>query len=124
MIEEKENEIYISELAKIEFFCALYRRLRNREITKENLELAIDGFEIQIKDFNIEHLGRTVIVEAEKLIKTFGNKHGLRTLDSLHLATFNLISDVDWYFVSTDKTLNNVVIEKGFKVINPLAPAI
>ncbi len=119
LIESEENTIYISEVAKIEFYCALYRRFRNNEINKENLERAIKGFEIQIKDFNIEPLGSTVISEAENLIKRFGCDHGLRTLDAVHLATFNLISDVDWYFVSTDNTLYDVVIAAGLKAMNP-----
>jgi len=120
LIEREENIIYISEVAKIEFYCALYRRFRNNEINEDNLGKAIKGFEIQIKDFNIEPLGSTVIREAENLIKRFGGDHGLRALDSLHLATFYLISEEDWSFVSTDNILFDVVIAAGLKAINRL----
>jgi len=65
-------------------------------------------------------LGSTVSTEAENLIKRFGCDFGLRTLDALHLATFYLISDVDWCFVSTDKTLCDVVITAGLTAMNPL----
>ncbi|MBC8181583.1 type II toxin-antitoxin system VapC family toxin [candidate division KSB1 bacterium] len=120
LIENKENKIYISELAKIEFYCALYRRLRNNEISKKDLEKAVNGFEIQIQDFNIDPLGHAVINEAEKLIKRFGCDYGLRTLDALQLATFYLISEEDWNFVTTDITLYKVVIATGLRAINPL----
>ena len=120
LVENSENEIFISELAKIEFYCALYRRFRNKEIEKENLERALEGFEAQINDFQVERLGRAVIREAEKLIKSSAPYHGLRTLDALQLATYSLISEKDWYFVSTDKPLNDIATEKGFNVINPL----
>ena len=120
LIESEENLIYISELAKIEFYCALYRRVRNNEIKKESLDQAIKGFEIQIKDFKIEPLGSIVINEAEKLIKKYGNKYKLRTLDALHFATFSLISDIDWQFVTTDNNLYDVVLSARYKALNPL----
>ena len=120
LIESEDNIIYISEIAKIEFYCALYRRLRNKEITKKNLEQAIKGFEIQIKDFNVEPLGSIVVNEAEELIKKYGNKFKLRTLDALHFASYRLISDIDWHFVTTDNNLYDVVLSANFKALNPL----
>ena len=120
LINNTENEIYVSELVKIEFFCALYRRFRNNEISEEKLEQAVDSFEEQLNNFDVEPLGHTIINEAEHLLKRFGKTCGLRTLDALHLATFSLTSNADWHFVSTDKTLCDVVIANGFKVINPI----
>jgi len=120
LIASKDNIIYISELAKIEFYCALFRRLRNKKITKKNLEQAIKGFEIQIKDFNVEPLGSIVANEADELIKKYGNKYKLRTLDALHFATFNLISDIDWHFVTTDDNLYDVVLSAALNALNPL----
>ena len=61
-----------------------------------------------------------MIHEAEKLLKKYGIHHGLRTLDALHLATFNLISEDEWIFVSADKQLNEVVKDMGYEIINPL----
>ena len=122
LIEDRENEIYISELAKIEFYCALYRRFRNGDVAEGDLHQALDGFEIQINTFHVERLGRAVMNEAGKLLKKFGTRHGLRTLDAMHLATFNLISEDKWYFVSADKQLNDVAIDMGYEIINPLKP--
>ena len=46
LLENSENDIYISELAKIEFYCVLYRRFRNGDLLKKDLHDALDGFEI------------------------------------------------------------------------------
>ncbi|MBN2355866.1 type II toxin-antitoxin system VapC family toxin [candidate division KSB1 bacterium] len=119
LIENTNNMIFISELAKIEFCSALFRRCRNGEITKQNLQRAIAGFEDQIAVFYVERLGSAVIIQAEKLVKQYGLDNGLRTLDALHLATFHLISGSDWYFVSTDKHLNASAVKMGFAVIHP-----
>ena len=49
--------------------------------------------------------------DTSALIKFFHTEEG---------TDFNLISDVDWYFVSTDNTLYDVVIAAGLKAMNPL----
>jgi len=45
---------------------------------------------------------------------------GLRTIDSLHLAAFALISESDWIFVCCDNLLSQVAEHAGFHVFNPL----
>lgn len=120
LILSKENQIWISELARIEFLSAVYRRFRNKEIDEEKLNSAIAGFEDQIDVFNIEPLGNAVAKEAELLIRQYGKTHGLRTLDAIQLGTFSLISENGWSFVASDENLCNVAILIGYKAINPL----
>ena len=120
LLENKNNKIYVSELVKIEFLSALYRRFRNNEIKEKKLEQAITGFDKQLNNFYIEPLSHTVVNEAEFLIRRYGEIQGLRTLDSLQLATFNLISNPDWSFVSTDEKLCSLAREIGYNIINPL----
>ena len=92
LLNSTSNEIWISELVLIEFYSALFRRFRNKEIDEEELETAIQGFEEYIKIIIIEPLGPTVVKEAERLLKQYGKNYGLRTLDALQLGTFNLIA--------------------------------
>ena len=42
-------------------------------------------FDQQTSEFNIESLGPVILDEAEKLMREYGKKYGLRTLDSLQL---------------------------------------
>lgn len=120
LINNKENDIYISELAKLEFYSALHRRFRNNEIDGSGLKLAIEGFDMQVQDFSVEPLTNIAVLEAEKLLKEFAADHGLRTLDALHLATYKLISEENWFFVTSDKTLQKVVQTLSLKPLDPL----
>ncbi len=120
LINSEENEIWISEVAGLEFLSALLRRFRNNEIDESELEVAISCFEGQITSFNIEPLGNAIFKEAKSLLKGYGKVYGLRTLDALHLGTFSLICDEDWFFVVSDTRLCNISEQIGFKSINPL----
>jgi len=61
-----------------------------------------------------------VIKEAQNLIFSYREKSDLRTLESLHLATFSLISSEDWIFVCCDSILSCVAEESQFTVLNPI----
>ena len=123
IITSQNNKIFVLDLCKLEFLSALYRRFRNNEIDEYSLNLAIEGFEEEIARFNVENMSYPVLQESENLLKKYGKKHGLRTLDALHLGCFSLISEDDWYFVSADDNLCNIVKIIGFKTINPLTNA-
>jgi len=120
LIEAKEHERWISEIARVEFFSALFRRFRNGEINGDELQAASLGFDDELGTFNVEPMGHSVIAEAAILLQRFGKGHGLRTLDALHLATFNLIAEQDWRYVVADSALCNVARLLGFEAINPI----
>ncbi|MCX5815108.1 MAG: type II toxin-antitoxin system VapC family toxin [Proteobacteria bacterium] len=120
LIISPENEICVSELVRLEFLSALFRRFRNKEIDEDKLNRATTGFEEEFIAFRVEPLRHVVLEEAESLLKKFGSQHGLRTLDALHLATFTLIAKKDWTFAASDENLCNVVRLLGYKTINPL----
>jgi predicted nucleic acid-binding protein len=120
LIASLENEIWISELVRIEFLSALLRRFRNKEINEERLNAAISGFEEECASFNIEPVGHAIINEAESLLKRYGRTQGLKTLDALHLGTFSLISGDNWRFVAADEGLCGAAQAAGFGILNPL----
>lgn len=68
LITASENEIWISELVRIEFISALFRRFRTKEITEDKLNDAISGFDEEVATFNVEPLGHAIIREAEFLL--------------------------------------------------------
>lgn len=121
LLDNPENEIYVSELVIIEFCSSLYRRFRNDEIDESQLNTAIHGFKKYLNNINIEPVRRTIVKEAEKLLSRFGKYHGLRTLDALQLGTFNLIAEKEWIFICADNKLCSIVEkEMSFKIINPI----
>jgi hypothetical protein len=84
---------------------------------------ALAGFNDEWQYFRVEPVGPGVVREAEFMIQSYGKTLSLRTLDAIHLATFNLIAERDWHFVAADKTLVKVARAIGFSVINPLEKA-
>jgi uncharacterized protein with PIN domain len=120
LILNRNNEVWISELGRLEFVSAVFRRFRNKELDEEQLNTAVDSFDNQIAGFNIEPLGHAVLEEAELFIKNHGRTHGLKALDALRLGAFSLISEKDWSFVVADDNLCNVAEAIGFTTINPL----
>ncbi len=120
LIQLPDVNLWISELARLEFMSALHRRLRMNELTENQLEDAFNIFEEERKCFRTEPLGSGVLTEAETLIKEHARTIGLRTLDALHLATFQLISKGDWKFVVADSVLTKAATKLKIQVFNPL----
>lgn len=116
----QNNKIWMSELVRLEFKSALFRRFRNKEIDENQINYAISGFIEAISLFNIEPVGHAVISEAESLLDRFGKIYGLRTLDAIHLGTFNLVAEKDWTFVASDEILCRVIKILGYEIINPI----
>ena len=95
IISDLNNEVWISELARLEFICALHRRLRMNEINEDDLNKVLDGFYREYSKLNTKKIGRAVLNEAEALVKRLGRTSGLRALDAIHLATFNLFDKLE-----------------------------
>jgi predicted nucleic acid-binding protein len=93
LIEDNTSEIYVSDLARLEFTSALYRRYRNNALDELKLHSALVNFESQLKSFIVEPITQVVLEESLLLLKKFGKDYGLRTLDALHLGTYSLISE-------------------------------
>ena len=119
IIEHPSSEIWISDLARLEFLSALYRYYRNKSLDEIKLHTASTYFDKQLLSFNIEPLNRLVIDEAVLLLKKYGKEYGLRTLDALHLGTYSLISEKGWCFVTSDTTLADVAKLADFLLLNP-----
>jgi len=69
LILEQNNEVWFSELGRLEFISAVFRRFRNKELDEGQLNTAVDSFENQIIGFNVEPLGQAVLEQAEFLLK-------------------------------------------------------
>lgn len=117
IIADPNHKIWVSELAAIEIFCAIYRKARSNQIPYSNVDKILHAIEKQFEAFVIIPLASGVVEEAKLLLKKFGQDHGLRTLDALHLASFKQMAEPNWQFVSSDRNQVNVSKELKF---NPL----
>ena len=120
LIDSKENQIWVLDIARIEFFSALSRRFRIKEIDKNQYDEINTLFEAKSSVFNIIITDTAIIQLAEKLIKDIAKTSGLRTLDALHLAAYIFSCDTNWKFVTSDQILCDIVKFLGHDFINPL----
>jgi len=120
IFDQEIHSIIISELATIEIYSGLARKLRMQEITKEAKHEAIKNFHNDCKmRFIIVPLSGMVVRKARNLIKVHGNTKSIRTLDALQLASCLLEKDDRTVFVSADKNLIGLAKLEGVTGINP-----
>ena len=113
-----ENEIFISELSRIEFISAMHKKFRNKEINTRILRITIDRFISDFNDrFHIIPLVSSLVDIAFDLITEYGRSKHLITLDAIQLASFLAIADDDTTFVSADDRFNSFVKQMSFNVL-------
>ncbi|MCK4761861.1 MAG: type II toxin-antitoxin system VapC family toxin, partial [Candidatus Aminicenantes bacterium] len=77
--------IYLSEIAKTEFLSAIWKKIRQKEITENVGNTIISFFEEDFDKYQWIKIDSNIIQSASDLLKKYGN-NGLRTLDSIQLA--------------------------------------
>jgi len=109
------SEIYLSELAKVEFNSAIWKKIRTKELSEnEGIEL-ISSFVDDHDKFTFIDLNNLMIDDARVLISKYGNK-GLRTLDSLQLAAIvEIKANID-FAITSDKLLEKLIELEGIKI--------
>lgn len=110
------DSIYISEITSIEFCSAIWKKCRKQEISEESANFLITKFESDLNKYQTVNQSITLTAAAKKLL----NKHwkvGLRTLDSIQLASVLSVTDVDYFFTS-DHLLAEIAKLEHLNVFN------
>lgn len=108
--------VAISELAILEMTSALNRRFLSGELTKRKLDWVLERFYSDLEDYVVVTISSETISLATSLVL----KHGLKTLDSLQLASalrIKGIKDEASVFVTFDEKLKNAAEKEGFTVL-------
>ena len=122
---QQDDILIISELAVVEFYSMLTRKVRTGEITPETPAAASRSFmEDCHQRFVVAPLGSSVIQKAKELLQTYGNTKALRTLDALHLgACLSALTRGELVFVSAGVRQLDIGALEGLPVPNPEIPA-
>lgn len=123
LIEDSANQVWVSDLARVEFISALYRKLRRGDVDEAQLQEALAGFDVEWSRFNVHPLNEIVVAEADKLLRQKAGTYGVRALDALQFASFRLMAEQDWAFVVADGLLADAVVSEGFAVIKVALPS-
>ncbi len=117
LIDNLEYQIWVSDLARIEFISALHRKFRRREIDDTQLQGTLSSFDLEWEQLNHQPLSNAVIAEADKMMRKKARQYGLRALDALQFASFTLLAEEGWAFVVADGVLADTIKSESFDVI-------
>lgn len=115
-LQKNVEEIYLSELAKLEFRSAILRKIRMNEIPfKIGLDV-ISCFHADYDNYYWIELQRDIMISASELLMKYGNK-GLRTLDAIQLACAVTLRKDDCVFLTSDELLKSLFLEEKLNVL-------
>ena len=98
------TEVFISEITKVEFVSALFKKVRMKETDLGDAESAIRLFDNDFEKYIVVPVENNILEKAKRLILKHGIA-GLRTLDAIQLASaIEVKNRVTKYFTS-DKLL-------------------
>jgi len=114
-----QSPLIISELARVELHSAIYRKQRDKELSAKALKAVMQRFECDCEErYEVLHVASLVYDEACRLLSRYVGHYGLRTLDSLQLATFLTYCEKEQdVFVCADRRLAGVAEREGIKVV-------
>lgn len=110
------EEILLSDIAILEFRSAIWRKVRDGEIDEEIAVEVVSCFQKDYNNFQWVRLQLYIIETASNLLMKYGNK-GLRTLDSLQLASALTLKNEECVFLTSDNLLKSLFKDENLNVI-------
>jgi len=120
--EEKDATRIISDLSVIEFYSALTKKVRTREIPEASFRGAV---KLLALDFQNRVIEITSVSDDDKrsaviLLEKYGISQNLRTLDALQLAVMNRLGRQKiTRILCADRAFLSIIEQEGFTVTNP-----
>ncbi len=107
-IVNKADRVYLSEIAKIEFQSAVWKKVRMGDIDEPTCTIILEYFENDFQNYEWIPVDTQLIDKARNLFSDYG-KTGLRTLDSLQLASALQVKNQLDKCYSTDALLSELL---------------
>jgi len=103
-VQNAVQTVFLSEITKLEFASTVWKKVRLKDLAEEQAISLIQAFETDFPNYTFVQLDTVLIEKAKNLLSTYG-KAGLRTLDSIQLATATLLKDQVQLAQTSDKLL-------------------
>ena len=110
------ENIFLSEIAKIEFSSIVWRKVRLNEFSEQEAKRINRRFESDFRQYHFTQVDREIMAQAKILIEKYGHQ-GLRTLDSIQLSTAVSLIDECQLFVTSDKLLHSFFQQENMPVV-------
>jgi predicted nucleic acid-binding protein len=101
------SKVFLSEIAKVEFDSAIWKKVRTGELMQDEALSLIDSFELDYDKYNFIELDSEIVNNARNLISKHGTT-GLRTLDSIQLSSALKVKSELSLFVTADDLLRHL----------------
>jgi uncharacterized protein len=105
--------IYLAEITKVEFSSVVWKKCRKHEIDENSANQLIEKFDGDSAKFSYVPEGQLLRQKAKELIGKHWRK-GLRTLDSIQLASALKVKNQIELFLTSDKLLSEIAQIEGF----------
>lgn len=110
--EHEVRVVFLSEITILEFSSAVWKKVRVKEINATQAQQLIEAFESDFPNYVFVQIDRSLVEGAQILLQKYGNA-GLRTLDSIQLATAQLLKGQIGLASSSDKLLLELFKNEG-----------
>ncbi len=115
-IENEIDDIILSELSKIEFKSIVWKKIRMKEFSISEGNKFLEMFKKDYSNYRFIEIKKDIIDLSLLMIEEFGHD-GLRTLDSIQLATAYKHKNIIDLGISADKLLNSFIERIGISTL-------
>jgi len=113
LFEDNEvGEIYLSDIAKVEFTSTIWKKVRTKDLTSDEATDIIASFLDDYDKYTFIDVDSELISIARDLVVKYGFK-GLRTLDSVQLASIIEVKTGLSFAVTADVLLKSLIESEG-----------
>ncbi len=110
------EEIFLSELSYIEFSSVVWKKCRMNEIDEKSSKKLLQHFHNDVDKFSFILIDKNIRNASTNLIEKHW-KRGLRTLDSIQLASSLQVKDKIEVFFSSDIILSELASFEGLSIM-------
>jgi predicted nucleic acid-binding protein len=114
-VQNKISGLFLSEISKIEFASTVWKKVRIKDLTEKQATTLMRLFENDFSKYTFVQVDNTIIEQARYLLSKHG-REGLRTLDSIQLATSIMLKERIDLFKTTDNLLNKFYLAEGLPI--------
>jgi predicted nucleic acid-binding protein len=109
------DSVFLAEITRIEFSSVVWKKCRKKEIDEKVAGILIEKFEKDSQSFSFVTESDNLRKYAKELIAKHWKK-GLRTLDSIQLASVLTIKPRIEIFFTSDVLLSEIAVLEGLKI--------
>lgn len=115
------TSVFLSEITKLEFASTAWKKVRKGDIDSTDAKILIEQFETDFKKYSFISIDTIINQLAANCLEKYG-KSGLRTLDSLQLATCIFLTESVSLFLTYDNKLKEFLQQEKLPISLPDFP--